>query len=116
MLCRLLIVLTAWTPFSLQAGMIGTGQAVSHSVPADRAAVLAFVQRDEVARQLQSLGIDPAAARERVYAMTDEEFGALGNNLDSLPAGGWSRSANVVVFFVVVIAFVYWWNVRHPAK
>ncbi len=116
LLCRLLIVLAAWTPFSLQAGMVGTGQAVSHSAQADRTAVLAFLQRADVARQLQGFGIDPAAARERVNAMTDEELGTLGKDLGSLPAGGWSQSASVFVIAMLVLASVYWWNAGHPLK
>lgn len=116
LVCRVLIALTAWTPFSLQAGMIGTEPAVSRSAEAERSAVLAFLQRAEVARQLQGFGIDPAAARERVNAMTEEELRALASDAGALPAGGWSSSAGILVLIIAVVAFIYWWNVRHPAK
>src|SRR5689334_8112869 len=54
-LCQLLIVLMAWTPFQIaQAGMIGTDQVVSSSSQADRSTVLGFVGRTDVAGQLQA--------------------------------------------------------------
>ena len=72
-LCRLLIVLMAWTPFQFAyAGTISTDQAIS-SAQADRAAVLSLVERSDVANQLQSLGVDPSTAKDRVGAMTDQE-------------------------------------------
>src|SRR5579859_5344755 len=72
--CRLLIVLMAWTPYQFaQAGMIGTDQVISTSAQAERGAVLSFVNRADVASQLQSFGIDASTAKDRVAALTDEE-------------------------------------------
>ena len=108
MLCRLLVGLMAWMPFSMaQAGMIETGESALPPAQVDRAAVT---------RQLQALGIDPAGAEQRIGAMSDAEIRALAQEIDSAPAGGWSRSASVLVLVIAAIAFVYWWNVRHPAK
>ena len=51
-ICRLLIVLMVWTPYQVaQADMIGTDQAAAPSSQADRAAVLSFVSRADVASQ-----------------------------------------------------------------
>src|SRR5947209_8389743 len=87
LLCRLLIVMMAWTPFQMaQAGMIGTDQVVSTS-QADRGAVLGFVGRADVASQLQSFGLDTSTAKDRVAAMTDEEVRYLAGRIQSMPAG-----------------------------
>jgi hypothetical protein len=106
MLCRLLIALMAWTPFQMaHAGMIGTEQFVSSANSADRTTVLNVLSRTEVAGQLQSLGIDPAQARDRVQAMSDQEIAALANRLGSLPAGADSGA----VLLIIVIAAAVWW-------
>src|SRR5258708_27444323 len=85
--CRLLVALTIWTPFQIaQAGMIGTGQAVQ-TAQTDRGTVLGFVSRGDVAGQLQALGLDPATAKDRVAAMTDEEGRYLTGRIHALPAG-----------------------------
>ena len=105
-LCGLLILLMAWTPFqAAQAGMIGTEQAVSASSQSDRSAVLGFVSRNDVASQLQSFGLDPSTAKDRVAAMTDEEARSLAGRIDAMPAG--ANGFGLVI--LVGIVFVIWW-------
>src|SRR5947207_8268001 len=95
-ICRLLMVLMAWTPFQIaQAGMIGTDQVVSSASQVDRTTVLNFVSRADVAGQLQALGLQPSTANDRVAAMTDEEVRYLAGRIDSMPAG--ANAAGVVV-------------------
>jgi len=107
-LCRILIALMAWTPFQMaQAGMIGTEQVVSTAHHGDRTAVLSLLSRAEVASQLQALGIDPAQAKDRVQAMSDQEIATLANRLASLPAGADSGA----VLLIIVIAAAVWWYV-----
>jgi len=99
-LCRILIALMAWTPFQMaQAGMIGTEQVASTA--------LSLLSRAEVASQLQALGIDPAQAKDRVQAMSDQEIATLANRLASLPAGADSGA----VLLIIVIAAAVWWYV-----
>jgi hypothetical protein len=62
-----------------------------------------------VASSLQGYGLDPAQAKERVNAMTDEEVGALAQKIDSLPAGGLHGAGAVIV--ILIIAGVIWWAV-----
>ena len=105
-ICQVLIVLMAWTPFQwAQAGMIGTGQVVASTAQADRAAVLSFVSRADVASQLQSFGIDASSAKDRVAAMTDQELRYIAGRIDSMPAGA-SNSGWIVV---IIIVLVIWW-------
>ena len=112
-LCRLLIVLMVWTPCQLaQAGMLGTDQVATPSaevertaVLSDREAVLSFVTRADVARQLESLGLDPASAKDRVAAMTDREVSYLAGQIERLPAGGDSAG---VILVILIIAAIWW--------
>jgi hypothetical protein len=106
-LCRLLIALMVWTPFQMaHAGMIGTEQFVSSASSGDRTALLNVLSRSDVASQLQSLGIDPAQAKDRVQAMSDQEIATLANRLESLPAGASDGGA---VLLIIVIAAAVWW-------
>ena len=109
MICRFLVVSMMLLPFqTIQAGMIGTDQMASvASAQTDRASVLNLMSRSDVASQLQTLGLDPQVAKDRVAAMTDEEVRALAGKLDSIPAGasnGWAWAA------VIIIAIVIWYN------
>ena len=108
-ICRVLMVLLAWAPFQLaQAGMIGTDQLVASNAQSDRAAVLQMIGRAEVASQLQALGLDPATAKDRVAAMSDEDVSALAGKLNSLPAGGTSSGAAAVVLIVLMVLLAWW--------
>jgi hypothetical protein len=106
-LVRVLVALMIWTPYQIaQAGMIGTEQVVQ-STQAERGAVLSFVNRAEVASQLQAFGIDSATAKARVASLSDEEIRALSGKIDSLPAGaadGW-----VWLLVILLIAGAVWW-------
>lgn len=110
MICRILIVALALLPFqSVQAGMIGTDRvAAPASAQAERAGVMNIIGRSEVASQLQALGLDPARAKDRVGAMTDEEVRTLAGNLNSLPAGADSGWAWAVVIVIVIALYLYW--------
>ena len=104
-LCRLLIVLMAWTPFQLaNAGMISTDQAAG-SAQADRTTVLNILQRSEVASQMQALGVDLSTAKDRVTAMTDEEVRSLNDRLQAVPAG--ADGAGWVVLILVGVLIWY---------
>lgn len=106
-LCRLLIVLMAWTPFQwAHAGVISTDQAIA-SAQADRAAVLSLIQRSDVAGQLQSLGVDLATAKDRVAAMTDNEVRSLTDTLHSMPAGADGTGIVVLILIGVLVWYFY---------
>ena len=105
-ICRLLVVLMIWAPYQVaQAAMIGTDQVVTSSSSADRGALLSFINRSDVAGQLQALGLDPASAKDRVAAMTDNEVQSLAGRINSMPAGADSSG---VVLLIIVIAVIWW--------
>jgi len=105
--CRVLIVLMAWMPIHMaQAGIISTDQAIM-SAQSDRAAVLNLIQRSDVAGQLQSLGVDLAAAKDRVGAMTDDEVRSLAGQLQSLPAGADGTGLVVLILVGVLVWYFF---------
>lgn len=107
LICRSLIVALMTLSFqTARAGMIGADQ-VAASAPPDRAAVLSVLSRADTMAQLRAQGIDPAMARERVAAMTDEEVQTLAANIETAPAGGVSTAGAVLA--VVVIAGIVWY-------
>ncbi len=106
---RLLVVCLIALPFQVNAGMIGTDQAVSAAqAQAARALVGSQVSRADVASQLQSLGLSPQSALDRVAALTDAEVAKLAGQIQSLPAGA-DGTALVVI---ILIAVLIWWLVK----
>ena len=107
-LCRVLVALMAWTPFqAAQAGMIATEQVASSASQMDRAALEGLLGRADVSRQLQSLGVDPAQAKDRILAMSDQELSALARHLDSLPAGAGNHAGPIIL--IILIGLALWW-------
>ena len=112
-ICRLVIALMIWTPWQItQAGMIGAGDSVAAAY-ADRAAVLGFVSRADIARELQSFGIDPALAAERVAAMTDEELRSIADRVRDQPAG--ANAAGILAWILIIWAVWYFFYRKKPA-
>jgi hypothetical protein len=106
-ICRLLVVLMVWAPYQVaQAAMIGTEQVATSSSSADRGAVLSFINRTDVASQLQALGLDPVTAKDRVAAMTDNDVQSLAGRINSMPAG--ASSSGGWVLLIIVIAVIWW--------
>jgi len=90
-------------------GTIGTEAAAAPAqAAAARERVKALVQRPELARQIQLLGIAPGQAQDRVDAMSDAEVLALAGKLDALPAGGALSNEQLllVILLVVLIAIL----------
>jgi len=109
-ICRVLVVTLMMLSFqTARAGMIGTGQAADMQ----RASVMNVIDRADVSQQLQSMGLEPQIAKDRVAAMTDEEVRSLSGKLDTLPAGGmsdWWIGAIVIAVIAVAIWGAYGWK------
>ena len=107
-ICRLLVALMVWMPYQIAtAGMIGTDQVVTSSPQVDRTTVLNFLNRSDVAGQLQTLGIDPSTAKDRVAAMSDQEVQSLAGQINAMPAAGLSSGAGILL--IIIIAAAVWW-------
>jgi hypothetical protein len=104
-LCRFLAIALMLLPYQTgQAGMIGTELAAAPAgVQADRNAISSFLSRTQTITDLQSLGIDPQVAQDRVAAMTDAEVSSLAGKMNALPAGG---EGIILVLLLVLIIFL----------
>jgi len=91
--CLLIVALPA------QAGLVSTA---SVSAPGERERVVRFLERADVQRQLESLGVSPQEVKSRVAALSDAEVANLAGKIDTLPAGG--DIGNVV--FLGILVFV----------
>lgn len=111
MICRFLAIALMALPFQgIQAGMIGTDEASSAaSVQTDRSVVLNYLNRTQTVNELQALGLDPQAARDRVAAMTDDEVGTLAGQISAAPAGG---DGGAVLLLAVVIFAIWYFAFR----
>lgn len=84
----LTLILTGVFVPAAQAAVIGSEAVLGQAdVGAMRERVRDFFARDDVARQMQSLGVSAGEARKRVDAMTDHEVVRANGMLDRLPAG-----------------------------
>lgn len=108
MTCRALIVSMLALSFQTAgAGMISADQAVAaNAAQIDRGVVLSYLSRAETVAQLQAQGIDPAMARERVAALSDQEVRTMAQDMQTAPAG-----ADVGWLAVIVIAAAVWYFV-----
>jgi hypothetical protein len=104
--CRGLIVSMLALSFQTAgAGMIGADQAAPSTAPTDRTTVLEVLARADTASRLQTLGVDPAAARDRVAAMSDQEVSQLASDIRTAPAG----ADGGTVAAVIIIAAAIWY-------
>lgn len=104
---RVVILTTLTMGLPLQpayAGMVNTGQAVSHELAGqDRARIIAFIDREDVLTQLQKQGVTAGDAKARVNALTDDEAHMIAGKLDQLPAGGDVLDLLLFVFIILLI-------------
>lgn len=107
LISQLLVVSLILLPFSTQAAPIRTGDVIASAQgQADRDKVRDFMARTEVQEQLQSFGLNPDTAKDRVDALTDQEVQHLAGKIDSLPAGAIS-GGEVVLVTVLLIVVIY---------
>lgn len=81
--------------------MLPTESAVESS--AERADVVAFLNRADVVKAMESQGLNPAEAQARVAALSDEEIHALNGQIHELPAGGDILGVVFAVFIILLV-------------
>ena len=91
-----------------QAALVSTEEVLAVGEgAADRARVLAFLDRAEVREQIAALGVDPNEAAARVAALSDAQVREIAGQLDQLPAGqsavGAVVGAIVIIFLVLLV-------------
>jgi hypothetical protein len=97
--CTLLALMLALAAPHARAGLVGTDQALGD----ERSRVKALIERPELARQLQEMGLPPEQAAARVDAMTEAEVASLAGRLDALPAGGITNTELLLLIILVVL-------------
>ncbi len=90
-----LLILCVALPVPSQAGMI--------ALDGERVRVERLLERADVQEQLKALGVDPAQAKARVAALSDDEAAALAARIDSLPAGGADIIGALLLVFIVLL-------------
>lgn len=110
-LFRQLIVFSTILVFNLSAltapahaALIGTEAiAAAEQRKATELKVQQVLARDDVARQLNRMGVNADEARQRVAALSDQELASLSDKLDRLPAGGDFFGTVGVIFVILLI-------------
>lgn len=69
----------------------------------ERERIAAVFEREEVRVQLEARGVDPAHAKARIAALTDEEAARIAAQLETLPAGG---RLDAFTFAVLIVLFL----------
>ena len=111
--CRVLVLsLFALSLQAARAGLIGAEEAAAPAPAplAERTMLLSTLDRIDVAAQLQALGVDPLAARERLQTMSDQEVHALAQDIPSAPAGGLSDWGWVAI--ILIAAGIWYYAIR----
>lgn len=105
MSCFLVLVFTsAGIQINANADFIGTGQLVS-ATTADmqRGELRTLFARDDVAKQLSSMGVNVADAQERVASLSDAEVNQLYNQINDLPAGSGALGTIAIVLVILIL-------------
>ena len=96
-----LITLAALAAPSAYAALISSDAAIQPS--GERERVNALLERPDVAKELQKMGIAPSDAQARVQAMSDGEVAQLAGRLDALPAGGAITNDELLLIIIIVL-------------
>lgn len=102
---------------TVQAAMISSEQVAESAVTSNgeqhRARIIATLSREDVQAAMVARGIDPAQAKERVAALTDEEASSVASQIDSAPAGG-IIGAIVLIFLVLLLTDILGFTKIYP--
>lgn len=100
----ILSLLVVGLPQSAFAGLVGTGTAIAlEQDQQQRADVHAFLERNDVHKQLVELGVTPEDAQARIAFLTSDELRSLHQQIDNMPAGASALAVVGAVFVVLII-------------
>jgi hypothetical protein len=90
-----------------QAGLVTTEQLLEQTAAAgERERLAAVLQRDDVRRQIEALGVDRDEAMARLASLSDAEVREIAGRIDELPAGQSFLAGVLIVAGAVLIALV----------
>ena len=90
-----------------QAGIVATDEAADvQALAADRDALIAALDREDVRDQLVAMGISPEEATKRIGAMSQAELAMVSDRLNTMPAGQSALGFVLGVVLIVLIVFL----------
>lgn len=91
-------------PSPAAASLVSSSEALSLDREGQaRSVVDAYLAREDVARELASLGVDPELARLRAQALSPSELAELAGRIHEAPAGGDSVIVVIGITFIVLL-------------
>ncbi len=98
----LLLVLLPVIP--AQAAMLGNDRIISEQQAAfEKAEILEVLDQEFTRQQLETWGVSPEMARERINSLTGEELANINRQLNELKAGGDSVLGVLLIIFVIFV-------------
>ena len=93
---------------SARAELVTTAAAIAAADDLDgaRERVAALLGRDDIRRQLESLGVSPAEADARIASLSDREIGQLDARIAALPAGQDFLALVATILVITVLALL----------
>jgi len=99
-----LVGLVLALPSSTAGSLVSSSEALSLERGGEaRSVVDAYLAREDVARELASLGVDPELARLRAQALSASELDALAGRIHEAPAGGDTVIVVLGITFIVLL-------------
>ena len=103
-LALILNLIIAGFPQSAFAGLVGTGTAIAlEQNQQQQADVQAFLEREDVRKQLVDLGVTQEDAQARIALLTANELQNLNHQINTMPAGSGVLGVVGAVFVVLII-------------
>jgi Mg2+ and Co2+ transporter CorA len=88
----------------VQAAMVGTAQVLAaEQGRLDRNQLASMLERQDLQRQLSTMGVDVQHARDRVASLTDAEVAQINQRLAELPAGGDVLGVLLLILIIFII-------------
>lgn len=86
---------------SVNAGVVSNAAVIAaEQSSVSKAQLKQWLDRDDVAAKMQSLGVDRAQVESRIATMTAEELAQFNQQADQLPAG--AGVIGIIVLFLVI--------------
>ena len=88
----------------VQAAMLGNDRIISEQqIALDRAKILETFDQEFTRQQLETWGVSPEMARERINSLTGQELANINRQLNELKAGGNVLGILLIIFIVFII-------------
>ena len=95
-------LVTIWLP-GAKAAMIDTHSLIVSQEQGLQSDLQKALAREDVCRELETLGVDPLEVNARVAALTPEELKQLQQRVNDLPAGSSALAVIGAVFIVLLV-------------